>query len=283
MVQAHRLGFIDVGHDLVARYGPFGTRLRFADLEAELSRLGYALTETASDGEPADVRRYWLAESRVCIAVTTDRSQGRLDAGDVWSISALQSEEAMAAAGVVGAEQRAIKDGLQHLLRLGDTDRVRWLDRHTAAGTGGASMWLGWFLVVDWQLRDRPTQRPGWLGLRLWLLEQAQARGVFDAADSAEKMAYFALAMRRAGVDSNALPSADALVRACLDAIGAEPGEVAVLDDLRDLRGLDLAAMRLSGQAKSLVNAAEFHLDDVRDERLAARLREWIVLKPRLV
>lgn len=41
--------------------------------------------------------------------------------------------------------------------------------------------------------------------------------------------------------------------------------------------------MRLSRQAKNLINAAQWHLDEVQDERLADQLREWIAVKPGLV
>lgn len=41
--------------------------------------------------------------------------------------------------------------------------------------------------------------------------------------------------------------------------------------------------MRHSRQAKNLVIAAQWHLNGVQDARLAAQLREWIDIKPRLV
>jgi hypothetical protein len=79
------------------------------------------------------------------------------------------------------------------------------------------------------------------------------------------------------------LPSADEVVRACLDAIPVGLNEVAGLDDRRDLSRLDTTQMRQSRQAKTLVSAAQWHLDDVQDAHLAARLRERIDIKPRLV
>jgi hypothetical protein len=79
------------------------------------------------------------------------------------------------------------------------------------------------------------------------------------------------------------LPSADDIVRACLDALPVPLNEVAMLADRRDLSGLDRTQMRQSRQAKNLVGAAQWHLDDVQNARLASQLREWIDVKPRLV
>ncbi|WP_216592699.1 hypothetical protein [Verrucosispora sioxanthis] len=56
-----------------------------------------------------------------------------------------------------------------------------------------------------------------------------------------------------------------------------------MLDARRDLHGLDQTQIRLSRHAKNLVNAAQWHLDDVQDERLADQLSEWIAVKPSLV
>ena len=89
--------------------------------------------------------------------------------------------------------------------------------------------------------------------------------------------------MRRAGVELAVLPSADDIVRVCLDALPVGLNEVAMLDDRREFSGLDRTQMRYLRQAKNLVSAAQQHLDGVQDERLAAQLREWIDIKPRLV
>ncbi len=106
---------------------------------------------------------------------------------------------------------------------------------------------------------------------------------MFAAADSAEMMAHFLLAVRREHPDLlDRLPSADEVVRACLHAIPVEFDEVA-LDDDRDLHRLDLTQMRQSRRAKNLVNAAQWHRDHIRDENLADQLRRWIAVKPRLV
>jgi hypothetical protein len=97
-------------------------------------------------------------------------------------------------------------------------------------------------------------------------------------------MAYFLLAVRREHPDLlDRLPSADEVVRACLQAIPIGVEEVALLDDDRDLRRLDLMQMRQSRRAKNLVNAAQWHRDHVRDGDLADQLRRWTAVKPRLV
>ncbi|MEU4645040.1 hypothetical protein ACIBTZ_32685 [Micromonospora sp. NPDC049460] len=80
--------------------------------------------------------------------------------------------------------------------------------------------------------------------------------------------------MRRSGVALAVLPSADDIVRACLNAIPAGLNEVAALADRRHLNGLDRTQMRHSRQSKNLVSAAQWHLDHVQDEHLAAHLRE---------
>jgi hypothetical protein len=86
--------------------------------------------------------------------------------------------------------------------------------------------------------------------LKLWLLRRGQARGVFTRAESAEEIAYFVADMRRAGAElPELLPSADDVVRACFEAIPVGRDQVAMLDDRRDLQGLDRMPMLLSRQA----------------------------------
>lgn len=281
-VQAHRLVSIEVTEGLVQRYGPFGRHLGFARLNAELERLGYRLDEITQESD-AGYRRYWLAESRVSLVVATTPYGEVIDAGDVWSISARHPPEAVAAAGL-GAQRQAIKDGLAHLLRLGDNQRRDWLDRRQPASSARVNWWLNLLLVIDQLLGNQPGRRPDWVELKLWLLRQGHACGVFTRAESAEKVAYFAADMRRAGAElPELLPSADDIVRACLDAIPVGRDQMTMLDARRDLQGLDRTQMRLSRQAKNLINAAQWHLDEVQDERLADQLREWIAVKPGLV
>lgn len=280
-VQAHRLASITVTDALVQRYGPFRRHLPFTHLSVELDRLGYQLQEI-TDQADADYRRYWLAESRISLLVATTGYQGLVDSGDVWSISAPHPPERVAARRL-GGRRQSVKDGLVHLLHLDERRRRQWLDRRQPAPRERVNWWLYLLLVIDQQLHDQSGRRADWAELKLWLLRQGRARAVFSEAESAEKLAYFAAEMRRAGVELAVLPSADDIVRACLDAIPVGLNEVATLADRRDLGGLDRTQMRHCRQAKNLVSAAQRHLDEVHDRHLAAQLREWIDIKPRPV
>ncbi|MEV6266519.1 hypothetical protein AB0L64_05095 [Kribbella sp. NPDC051936] len=179
--------------------------------------------------------------------------------------------------------RQAIKDGLVDLLRFDDHRRGRWLDRRQPAPNERANWWLYLLLVIDQQMDGQSRRRAEWTELKLWLLRQGQARAVFTEADSAEQLAYFTMRMRRAGINLAVLPSADEIVRACLNALPVHLDEVALLADRRDLSGLDRAQMRQSRQAKKLVSAAQWHLDEVQDAALASLLREWIGVKSQLV
>ncbi|MFI7426628.1 hypothetical protein ACIBPB_06535 [Micromonospora sp. NPDC049836] len=280
-VQAHRLANVGVTDAVAQRYGPLGRRLRFAELDAELNRLGYRLREI-TDRADADHRQYWLAESRTALLVATTGHHGLVDAGDVWSISAPHPPERVAA-GMLGGQRQAVKDGLAHLLRLDEHRRRQWLDRRQPAPSERANWWLSLLLVIDQQQGDQSGWPADWAALRLWLLRQGRARAVFTEAESVGKLAYFVADLRRSGVEVAELPSADEIVRACLDAIPVGRHEVATLVDRRDLHDLDRTQMRHSRQARNLVNAAQWHLDEVHDPHLAAELREWIEIKPRLV
>lgn len=281
-VQAHRLSSITVVEALVQRYGPFDRHLRFTQLNAELNRLGYHLQEI-TDQADAGYRRYWLAESRISLLVATTAYQDLVDAGDVWSIGAPHPPE-LVAAGRLGGRSQAVRDGLVHLLQLDAQQRWQWLDRRQPAPDERGNWWLYLLLVIDQHLREhRSRRRADWAELKLWLLRQGRARAVFTEAESAEKLAYFARDLRRAGIELAGMPSADDIIRACLDAVPIGLNEVAILDDQRILSGLDRTQMRHSRQAKNLVSAAQWHLDGVQDARLAAQLREWIDIRPRLV
>src|SRR5207248_10914877 len=113
--------------------------------------------------------------------------QGRLAAGDVWSIGAPCPPESVAAARL-GGHRQSVKDGLVHLLRLDEAGRGAWLDGREPMPHERVDWWLYLLLVVDAQLRDRPGRRPDWVALKLWLLRQARSRGVLTAAESAERM-----------------------------------------------------------------------------------------------
>ncbi|MGI5489553.1 hypothetical protein [Microtetraspora malaysiensis] len=182
------------------------------------------------------------------------------------------------------AQRQAVQDGLTRLLRLGGDQREDWLDRRQPPPDGRANWWLYLLLVIDRQIGGRPDRQAAWVDLKLWLLRQGSARGIFTPIEIAEKTAYFVAGLRPAGSESAVvLPSADDVVRACLDAIPEDLDHVAVLNERRDLRGLDRTRMLRSRQARILISAAQLHLDEVRDEHLASRLRKWIAVKPRLV
>ena len=89
--------------------------------------------------------------------------------------------------------------------------------------------------------------------------------------------------MRDTGMAASTLPSADTVVRACLDAIPVSLDHVAVLTDRQNLHALDRQEMLESRRAKNLLNAAELHQADLDDPDLADRLRAWLAIKPRLV
>jgi hypothetical protein len=182
-----------------------------------------------------------------------------------------------------GGRRQVAGDWLVHLLGLDEDGRRAWLDRRQPAPNERANWWLSLLVGIDVQLDTQSGQQADWAELKFWLLRQGKARAVFTEAETAEKLAHFTLTMRRTGVDLALLPSADDIVRACLDALPVPLNEVAMLADRRDLSGLDRTQMRQSRQAKNLVGAAQWHLDDVQNARLASQLREWIDVKPRLV
>lgn len=78
------------------------------------------------------------------------------------------------------------------------------------------------------------------------------------------------------------MPSADSVVRACLNAIPVAIDAVATIDDVHDVHRLDIKQMRLSRQAKDVVNAARPHLDELTDTALAEELRAWMAITTRI-
>lgn len=165
---------------------------------------------------------------------------------------------------------------IDQLPRLDDSGRRQWLDRHRPEPSD-ASWWLNLLARVDHRWAERPTERAAWVELTLWLLDQIAERAVLSRSDVAERRAYFISRMRRAGIASTVLPSPDAVVRECLNAIPVTVAD-AVLADRRDQ-----PTMLASRQARNLVTAAEHHLDGIKDPDLARCLREWLTAKPHLV
>jgi hypothetical protein len=281
-VQVHRLMSREVAPaELVRRYGRFGERLRFEHLVGGLARIGYQLADITGDSDRPGWMRYWLEEARVCVTVTTV-PWGKLQAGDVFAIHGPFPAE-IVAAGSLGMQRQATKDGLRHLLRLDPAGRDEWLERRQPVSGQRVNWWLYLLLVAGSQIAGQPAQRRDWVQLSLWLLDAGHARDVFTDADYAERLAYFALDMRRRAAIEADLPSADHIVRVCLQAIVVSPEQAAIRQPGQDLASVDPHLLRASRQAKNLVTAAQWHLDLVADQQLAARLREWIAVKPRVV
>jgi hypothetical protein len=275
-VQVHRLG---TGQRVAD--GPWrrlGPRVPWAGLRADLARLGIQCTEITADADRPDWRRYWHADALVAIQVARTPWAGSLKGGDVFAIHAPHTV-ATVAADKMRAQHQSVRDGLQHLLRLGEDARHEWLNRRQPGPADRVTWWLYLMVVIDGRIRDQPAARPEWIDLRLWLAREAEARGVFSRARHAGDTAYFVLDMRHARVASRSLPSADDVVRACLDAIPG-PAERAIgRDNTGSLLTFDAAVLRPSRQARYLVSAAQWHLDALADQELAGRLQEWMTIR----
>ncbi|ASW57211.1 hypothetical protein [Plantactinospora sp. KBS50] len=280
VVQVHRLTALPVTTPF-DRYGSFDQRLRFDGLARTVAALDQRLEEIAREGDSPTFRRYGLAESQTVILVVADSADGRLSAGDVWSIAVPSP-----AAGRPAARSQAIDHQLAHMLRLSDTARADWLQRNQPAAAH-VNWWLALLCTPDRKFNKagRPIQmRADWVRLTLWLLRWTSDQGVFNAYEHAQRMAYFRAMLKDLDIDSLALaPSADEIVRNCLAAIPVSLDEVALVDHPSALRRLNRSQMWASRRAKNLINAAEYNLDDVTDERLAQQLRQWIAVKRRLV
>ncbi|MCP3803906.1 hypothetical protein NLX83_32025 [Allokutzneria sp. A3M-2-11 16] len=143
--------------------------------------------------------------------------------------------------------------------------------------------WAQLLEQVDSRIRERAGGRVDWVRLKLNLIRKGRAMEVYSAAEAAVRTAGFVAELHRGGMAeevAEVLPSAEELVRACLAEIPIPPERAltrGVLDDL------DVTAIRNSRQARILVDAAEQHAARLRDPRIAAQLRRWTALKPRLV
>ncbi|OJF15419.1 hypothetical protein [Couchioplanes caeruleus] len=171
---------------------------------------------------------------------------------------------------------------LDQLLRSDEDGRLRWLD-HRQPGPPDANWWLHLLLLIDERWEERPAGRPAWAQLKIWLLGQAGWRGALEQGEVAERTAYYVAQMRDAAMAASSLPSADTVVRACLDAIPVSLDRVAVLTDRVDLHSLERQELLDSRRAKNLLNAAELLQADLEDPDLVDRLRAWLAIKPRLV
>jgi len=180
-------------------------------------------------------------------------------------------------------ESRVDADGLAYLLRLDPASREEWLDRHQPAPEERVNWWLGLLLATGFQIAGQPARHRECVKLSFWLLDAGHVRGVLTDADYAEKRAYFALDMRRKAAIEADLPSADNIVRACLQAIQLTPEQAAIRQAGLDLADVPLDLVKGSRHAKNMVSAAQPHLDLVAGEQLAGQLLDWITVKPRLV
>jgi hypothetical protein len=276
-VQVHRLALDPALRD--GPWGQLGPRVPFAGLRAGLARLGFHCREITAEADRPDWRRYWHEESLTSILVTRTSWGGVHKAGDIHAIHAPHTAATVAADQLRGKHQ-SVRDGLEHVLRLDDAGRQAWLDRREPVPADRLNWWLYLFVVIDGRLRDHPFgPRPEWVDLRIWLMRQAVARGIFSRTRHAGDMAYFVRGMRLAQVASPGLPSADDVVRACLDAITVTPDQAVARDDDGRLVTFDREVLLPSWRARTLVNAAQWYLDSLGDEVLAGRLRDWIAVR----
>jgi hypothetical protein len=201
-----------------------------------------------------------------------------------WDVSALAFLVLVVHGGTVGAvgDEMITGGDLDQLLRSGEDARRRWLD-HRQPGPPEANWWLYLLLLIDERWEHRPAERPAWAQLKIWLLGQAGLRSALGKGEVAERTAYYVAQMRDAGLAALSLPSADIVVRACLDAIPVSVEHVTVLTDRQNLHALERQEMLDSRRAKNLLNAAERHQADLDDPDLADRFRAWLAIKPGLV
>lgn len=278
-MQVHRLALDPALRD--GPWGHLGPRVPFAGLRADLGRLGFHCREITVDADRPQWRRYWQPESLVSVLVARTAGAGVVKPGDVHAIHVPHTAAAVAADQMRGRRQ-SVRDSLAHVVRLDDAGRQAWLDRREPVLADRVNWWLYLMLVIDAKLQDQPGARPEWVDLRIWLMHQAVARGIFSPTRHAGDMAYFVRTMRLAQVTAPALPSADDIVRGCLDAITVTPDQAVARDDAGRLTTFDRAVVLPSWRARALVNAAQWYLDALGDEALAGRLREWAAVRPRL-
>jgi hypothetical protein len=275
-VQVHRLALDPALRD--GPWGQLGPRAPWAGLRANLARLAFHCREITVEADRPDWRRYWHEEALISIQVARAPWAGVLKTGDIFAIQAPHTAATVAADQMRGRRQ-SVQNGLGHLVRLDDAGRQAWLDRREPVLADRVNWWLYLMVVIDGRLQGQPGNHPEWVGLRIWLMRQAVARGVFSRTRYAGDMAYFVRGMRLAQVTSPGLPSADDVVRACLDAITVTPQQAVARNDAGHLITYDRAVLLPSWRARTLVNAAQWHLDALGDQELASRLREWIAIR----
>jgi hypothetical protein len=171
---------------------------------------------------------------------------------------------------------------LDELLALNDGTREQRLDLRQQA-LPEANWWLHLLTLLDQRCAHQSAKLVAWAQLKIWLLAQARERSPLSRDDVAERVAYFVWQMRGAGIEAALLPSADTVVRECLDAIPVALEQVATLTDRASLLVLGHQEMLDSRRAKNLINAAGPHLNELEDPDLAHRLCDWLAIKQFLV
>lgn len=283
-VQLHRLarGGQHLGNKTIEeRHGPTPSRIPWQQLKSTLDAHHVPLLEIGPDD---DVIRWWQPESGTIIYVAGDNPSPHsnvsiVDSGDVYAISAPHIDITPS---IDHVSRQSGSDQIRHLLKLSDAERRTWTQRRSSL-SGSVNWWLHLFAQTDARIRAHSATRRSWVQLRLWLLDHAQERGVFNDREIAERRAMFVAGLHAAdfgdGLES-VLPAADHLAQACLDAM---PVALAQVHDLGDWRQLSRAEMLQLRHAKNLTNAAQWLLPRVVDPALADRIRDWIASKPRMV
>jgi hypothetical protein len=87
---------------------------------------------------------------------------------------------------------RGDADQARHLFGLDEHGRAAWLGRKPQSTD--VNWWLSQFAVVDERIRQspEPAARIEWIGLRWWLLGEAEGLGVFGPRESTERRTWFA-------------------------------------------------------------------------------------------
>jgi hypothetical protein len=184
-----------------------------------------------------------------------------------------------------GQRRRALAR-LDHVLHLDEPARTGWLRRHRPdPADRDRNWWLYYLEMIDSRLAEQPDRLGALIALKLWLLDQGQAQGSFDPMDTAMRRAWSVtmLHSRHAPLPAEVralLPTAEDLVKACLDAI---PGTRETLARRDRLGTLTHPQMLHSRQARSLVHAAEYHRSRLHDPALVEELARWSAIRAELV
>ena len=252
-----------VGHYFSLKPRRLEVPLLLADLRQAAQAAGCPLGEPVPDDSGGYVRCHRRESS---IEVIADD-----DEGEVFSITANDFLPPPSP-----WSRQAVQDSLRHLLGIPDKDRRRWVERRMPEPPELADWWGSLRRECSHQLDlAAPGERDAWVRLRLWLELHAAVSGAFDRADSAMNLAYVVDQLKAPE------PTADEVVRGCLDALPVARADVPTRDNTA-LARQNLDAMRISRGAKDLVDAALLCRDRVQDPELRAELAAWVQLLDRL-